>query len=195
MPDGLRFYWDYDRESLQKNPHIWVDWLMERFQQHALRGLEQMLGRMEGREGGWALLFAQGLFGAVEGLSSFAFRMGDNHKEFTEFCRNYYLPDPCPWPSLADAMYGKFRCGLAHGFSIEKGGLTFKEEIGSAEPVTLIDGCFWLDPRWLLDRQRISLETSLTRAAVAGSQEEKDFRARFQEILGQTCAQPPPKQI
>ncbi len=192
----LTYYWDDDREILLEKREIWVSWLKERINRHVVVGLERILARMDpDREIGWVLIYAHGVFGAVEGLSSFAYREGSDHIKFVDFCGEFLLPKPCPWPDLAEAMYSNFRCGLAHGFGIERGGLTFKEDLGTTQPVTESNGCYWLDPYWLLESLKLGLDQFLRRAAVDGSTEAANFNSRFEWILDRTCLQPLPKRI
>ena len=128
-------YWDYDRDRLVVDEAIWAEWLERRVDIHIMAGLRKILNELHA-ERGWALIFGHTIFGAIEGLSLFAYLGGNDGDKFKQFCSDYLLPNPCPWPNLGEALYHNFRCGLAHGFGIEKGGLTFKEDVPSPEPVT-----------------------------------------------------------
>ncbi len=154
--DTWTLYWDYDRDRLQKDRTVWVDWLETRFDRHVLGGLSQILKQMQASEVDWVLIYAHSLFGAVEGLSSFAYQTGDDGDKFKSFCKDYFLPNPCPWVGLAAAVYHNFRCGLAHGFGIEKGGLTFRRDDPRVNPVFVDGDSFWVGPDWLLERLKAS---------------------------------------
>jgi len=188
-------YWDYDRDRLKADPAVWVDWLETRVDRHILFRLDEILGWMRRSERGWVLIYAHSLFGAVEGLSTFAYQVGSDGEKFRNFCKDYFLPDPCPWPGLDAAMYDNFRCGLAHGFGIEKGGLTFKENVRSDDPVTVDGDAYWLDPTWLLERLRAAAGDFFGKARIAASPEEASLHAQFAWFLGRTSLQPPPKRI
>jgi hypothetical protein len=188
------YYWDYDRDRLVTDETIWVEWLEHRFDLHIKFGLRNILHDLA-RERGWALIFAHTVFGAVEGLSSFAYSSGSDGDKFKQFCCDYVLPKPCPWPGLAEAMYHNFRCGLAHGFGIEKGGLTFKEDVPSEDPVTVDGDSFWIDPRWLYERLEQASEEFFRQAKILGSGAEANLRDRFRWFLGRTSMQPPRKRI
>src|SRR5258708_7735291 len=137
---GPTYYWDYDRLGLLANPDTWTEWLRERFEHHVLFGLREIVKAMQRRrEIGWVLIYGHSLFGAVEALSSFAFRNRFDRDDFIAFCDEYFLPKPPPWPDLSKVLYENFRCGLAHGFGIEKGGITFKEDMKSIESYTKKD--------------------------------------------------------
>ena len=188
------YYWDHDRDRLTANEDVWAEWLRTRFDKHVTFGLKRMLDDMP-RERGWVLIFAHTLFGAVEGLSSFAYSIGSDGDKFKQFCCDFFLPRPCPWPGLAEAMYHNFRCGLAHGFGIEKGGLTFKEDVPSKEPVTIDGDSFWLDPTWLLERLDRAAVEFFERAKTPDSDQETSLRKRFRWFLGRTSMHPPIKLI
>jgi len=157
-------------------------------------GLGRMLAELP-RERGWVLIYAHTFFGAVEGLSSFAYTTGSDGDKFKQFFCDYLLPKPCPWPGLSEAMYHNFRCGLAHGFGIEKGGLTFKEDVPTEEVVTVDGDSFWIDPRWLYERLDAASKEFFLKAKIPGSEPAVSLPNRFRWFLGRTSMQPPRKRI
>jgi len=192
--DPWSHYWDYDRDRLLADETIWVEWLERRFEIHIMAGLRKILNELNA-ERGWALIFGHTVFGAIEGLSSFAYSGGNDGDKFKQFCSDYLLPNPCPWPNLSEAMYYNFRCGLAHGFGIEKGGLTFKEDVPSPEPVTVDGDSFWIDPQWLYQRLERASGEFFRQATIRGSRPELSLRERFRWFLSRTSMQPPRKRI
>lgn len=187
-------YWDYDRDRLMKEQAIWVEWLEHRFEVHVMSGLRRILGELHA-ERGWALIFGHTVFGAIEGLSSFAYSGGNDGDKFKQFCCDYFLPKPCPWPGLAESMYHNFRCGLAHGFGIEKGGLTLSRDDSRVNPVMIDDDSFWVDPDWLFESLKRSAKEFFELARVAGSDQEASLCKRFEWFLARTSMHPPIKRI
>jgi hypothetical protein len=61
---------------------------------------------------------------AIEALSTFYTTAGKDRAKFLRFVNDfmdqtYRLPSSARGTTYADVLYGQFRCGLAHGFSIE----------------------------------------------------------------------------
>ena len=189
IPEDFLYYWDHDRNKLLRDEERWVPWFRERIQRHFLLPLRKILDQMR-QEEGWALVFAHSLFGGIEAMSSFASNKGTDKEKFIEYCNKYFIPEIHNKNELAEAFYSNFRCGLAHGFGIEKGGITFREHDSKVAPIFKNADCFWVDPSWLFERFEESVQNFLVRAESEGTEEKGNFIKRFQWFLDRTCVRP-----
>jgi hypothetical protein len=151
------------------------------------------------------------LCAAIEALADFEFD-GSGMQRFSQFVETYFCPefrshtlhldDPkpnrTPATTPAEHLYRYFRCGLAHSFCIEWGGLLHREDGASAylferDPIGNGQYSLGIVPRELVADFTDAANRFFQNAEtwVPGAQKAERFDERFREVF-LLCATPTP---
>lgn len=208
--DGMHFtgFAGLDRQNLLRLNYAGrVEWLKHRIELVFMRPFKKMVA-LEHECYVW-LCVTNLLCAAVEALADFEFG-GSGMERFSRFVEKYFDPEfqaralrldePRPKPTAAatpaEHLYRYFRCGLAHSFCIEWGGLLHREDGAPAylfEREPMGDGRHSLGivPRELVADFLRAVEKFFQTAKSwqAGSAEANRFDQQFAEIF-LVCAAP-----
>lgn len=126
---NLAFYKYSDVLSKLKTAGEKISWIEGRINQVLIHPLEEL--RKVWQENKEIQCLNLGIMtllcSGIEALSNFYLQIGDSGKKFKKFVENYMnaefrMKDPSG-KKYSSFLWDDFRCGLAHGFSIEKGGI------------------------------------------------------------------------
>lgn len=120
---------DYDRTGLKLHEEDWIEWFKQRVFFVLIDPLEEMINgdskiNLDNENLSVSLAIATLICCGIEALGGFykGKSSSDNFKEFVkEYMNQGYKVDK----HRLEAIHNYFRCGLAHGFCIKKGGLTW----------------------------------------------------------------------
>lgn len=186
-----------------------VDWLKYRFETFFLTPFKRFVA-LENECYVW-LCVVNLLCTAVEALADFEFD-GTGMQRFSEFVEKYFSPDyrnaglrlddPKPTRNSvavtpAQHLYKYFRCGLAHSFCIEWGGLRHREEgvpsyLFEREPIPM-QKSLGIVPRELVTDFLAAVENFFEQAASwkPGTPPAMNFSRHFEEVF-LVCTSPTP---
>jgi len=185
-----------------------VSWLKHRFELVFLAPFRKFLA-MDGPDCYIWLCTVSLLCTAVEALADFEFRGAGMHK-FSAFVEKYFsddfksahlhLDDPKPGKNAASTpaehLYKYFRCGLAHSFCIEWGGILHREDgapsyLFQRNPIPDRNS-LGIIPREFVDDFLSAVERFFDSALAwdPGTSSRTKFERQFQEVF-LLCSKPP----